>query len=57
MDHFFLKYFGTIFLIIVFTILTVYDEIKSSTLRISDKTFDEIKALQSEEGKTLFGAV
>lgn len=36
---------------------TVYDEIKSSTLRISDKTFDEIKALQSEEGKTLFGAV
>lgn len=36
---------------------TVYDEIKSSTLRISDKTYDEIKALQSEEGKTLFGAV
>jgi hypothetical protein len=36
---------------------TVYDEIKSTTLRISDKTFDEIKALQSEEGKTLFGAV
>lgn len=36
---------------------TVYDEIKSSTLRISDKTFDDIKALQSEEGKTLFGAV
>ena len=36
---------------------TVYDEIKSTTLRISDKTFDEIKALQSEERKTLFGAV
>jgi len=36
---------------------TVYDEIKNSTLRISDKTYDEIKALQSEEGKTLFGAV
>lgn len=36
---------------------TVYDEIKSCTLRIGDKTYDEIKALQSEEGKTLFGAV
>lgn len=36
---------------------TVYDEIKTSKLRISDKTYDEIKALQSEEGKTLFGAV
>lgn len=36
---------------------TVYDEIKSSTLRISDTTYDEIKALQSAEGKMLFGAV
>ena len=36
---------------------TVYDEIKSSTLRISEKSYDEIKALQSEDGKMLFGAV
>jgi hypothetical protein len=36
---------------------TVYDEIKSSTLRISDKSYEEIKALQSSEGKVLFGAV
>ena len=35
----------------------VYGEIKRSTLRISDKTFDEIKALQSSDGKVLFGAV
>lgn len=35
----------------------VYSEIKRSTLRISDKTYDEIKALQSSEGKVLFGAV
>lgn len=35
----------------------VYGEIKRSTLRISDKTFDEIKALQSTDGKVLFGAV
>lgn len=37
---------------------TVYDEIKSTTLRISDKTYEEIKALKNESaGKTLFGAV
>ncbi len=35
----------------------VYSEIKRSTLRIGDKTYDEIKALQSDEGKQLFGAV
>ena len=36
---------------------TVYDEIKSSTLRLSDKTYEDIKAAQSSEGKVLFGAV
>jgi len=36
---------------------TVCDEVKSTTLRISDKSYDEIKALQSSEGKVLFGAV
>jgi hypothetical protein len=36
---------------------TVYDEIKRTTLRIPEKTYDEIKALQSSEGKVLFGAV
>jgi len=36
---------------------TVYDEIKSSTLRINDKTYEEIKSFQSGSGKTLFGAV
>lgn len=36
---------------------TVYDEIKATTLRISDKTYEEIKASQSAEGKMLFGAV
>lgn len=36
---------------------TVYEEIKGSTLRISDKSYDEIKALQSKDGKVLFGAV
>ena len=36
---------------------TVYDEIKNSTLRLADKTYDEIKALQSSEGRVLFGAV
>jgi hypothetical protein len=35
----------------------VVDEIKGTTLRISDKTYDEVKALQSAEGKVLFGAV
>jgi hypothetical protein len=35
----------------------VYSEIKRSTLRISDKSYDEIKALQSSDGKVLFGAV
>jgi len=36
---------------------TVYEEIKSTTLRIYDKSYDDIKALQSSDGKTLFGAV
>ncbi|WP_345987116.1 hypothetical protein WCX18_08125 [Sulfurimonas sp. HSL1-2] len=36
---------------------TVYDEIKATTLRISDKSYDDIKAAQSSEGKVLFGAV
>ena len=36
---------------------TVYDGIKASTLRISDKSYEEIKAMQSSEGKILFGAV
>lgn len=35
----------------------VYSEIKRSTLRISDKSYEEIKTLQSSEGKMLFGAV
>ena len=35
----------------------VYSEIKSTTLRISDKSYDQIKAMQSEDGKVLFGAV
>ena len=35
----------------------VYEGIKGTTLRISDKTYEEIKALQSSEGKVLFGAV
>jgi len=35
----------------------VYDEIKASALRISDKSYDEIKAMQNSEGKVLFGAV
>jgi len=36
---------------------TVYDEIKRTPLRISDKSYEEIKALQKAEGKVLFGAV
>ncbi len=36
---------------------TVYDEIKATTLRIADKTYDEIKALQNAQGRILFGAV
>lgn len=36
---------------------TVYDEIKSTKLRISEKSYEEIKSLQSTEGKVLFGAV
>ena len=35
----------------------VYEEIKGTTLRIPDKSYDEIKALQNAEGKVLFGAV
>ena len=36
---------------------TVYDEIKSSALRIPAKSYEEVKALQNAEGKVLFGAV
>lgn len=36
---------------------TVYDEIKSTTLRLSEKTYEDIKTLQSSEGRQLFGAV
>jgi hypothetical protein len=36
---------------------TVYEEIKGATLRIPDKSYDEIKALKSTDGKVLFGAV
>ncbi len=36
----------------------VYDEIKTTTLRIKDKTYEEIKALKNaSKAKTLFGAV
>ena len=35
----------------------LYDEIKQTTLRISEKSYEEIKALQNAEGKILFGAV
>jgi hypothetical protein len=35
----------------------VVNEVKGTTLRISDKPYDEVKALQSAEGKVLFGAV
>jgi len=35
----------------------VYDEIKSTKLRISEKSYEEIKAAQSKQGKVLFGAV
>jgi len=36
---------------------TIYDEIKTSNLRIDTKTFEEMKASQSKQGKILFGAV
>ena len=36
---------------------TVCNEIKATSLRISEKSYDEIKAAQSSEGKVLFGAV
>ena len=36
---------------------TVCDEIKSTTLRIPEKSYNEIKAAQNSEGKVLFGAV
>lgn len=36
---------------------TVFEEIKGTTLRIADKSYEEIKALQSSKAKTLFGAV
>ena len=35
----------------------VVNEVKGATLRISNKSYVEIKALQSSEGKVLFGAV
>ncbi|MBU0631407.1 hypothetical protein KKA17_02070 [bacterium] len=36
----------------------VYDEIKKTTLRMKDKSYEEIKALKNEsKGKMLFGAV
>ncbi|HEO99686.1 MAG TPA: hypothetical protein ENO02_10350 [Epsilonproteobacteria bacterium] len=35
----------------------VYSEIKRTAFRISDKSYEEIKALQNSEGKVLFGAV
>lgn len=35
----------------------VYDGVKATNLRIVDKTYEEIKALQNNEGKVLFGAV
>ena len=36
----------------------VYDEIKTTTLRMKDKSYEEIKALKNEsKAKTLFGAV
>jgi len=35
----------------------VYEEIKRTKLHIPEKTYEEIKALQSSEGKILFGAV
>ena len=31
--------------------------IKRTSLRITDKSYEDIKALQSAEGKVLFGAV
>lgn len=36
---------------------TVYNEIKTTTLRLKDKSYDEIKAMQNATGKVLFGAV
>jgi hypothetical protein len=37
---------------------TVFDEIKSTPLRIPERTYEEVKALQNaSKGKTLFGAV
>ena len=35
----------------------VYEEIKRTTLRLPEKTYEEIKAMQSTDGKVLFGAV
>jgi len=35
----------------------IYDEIKGTTLRIPEKSYEEIKAMQNSEGKVLFGAV
>jgi len=36
---------------------TIYDEIKGTSLRLNDKTYQDIQAAQNSEGKILFGAV
>ena len=36
---------------------TVYSEIETAPLRLNDKSYEEIKAMQNSEGKVLFGAV
>jgi len=36
---------------------TVYDAIKASKLPISEKSYEEVKAMQNTKGKVLFGAV
>lgn len=36
---------------------TIYDEIKSTNLRINEKSFEEVKSNQSASKKVLFGAV
>jgi len=36
---------------------TIYDETKTTDLRLKNTTYDEIKAYQSAKGKILFGAV
>jgi hypothetical protein len=36
---------------------TLYDELKTTTLRAPEKSYEEAKALKSSEGKVLYGAV